>query len=186
MRKKRSPQNRDTIRRVGIFSWSIIGFLVITALFFYIIFLIRITIIPVLIAMAIAYLISPLMHLLKRKMRKGLAVAITYIIFTGVIGLIFFFFIPVVIEQFQVFIGRFPSYIENLNFTISDFVERSLIINSIENLIGQQIVAPDMSAITQYFMGRFDLQNMNLLEQVTAFTRSIINRARLTQTYTIR
>lgn len=175
MRKKRSPQNRDAIKRIGIFSWSIIGFLVIAALFFYIIYLIRIAVIPLLIAMAIAYLISPLMLLLKRKMRKGFAVAITYIIFTGIIGLIFFFFIPVIIDQFQVFIGRFPSYIENLNFTISDFVERSMIINSIENLIGQEVVAPDMGAISQYFMGRFDLENMNLLEQATAFTRSIIN-----------
>jgi predicted PurR-regulated permease PerM len=175
MRKKRPPQNRDGIKRIGIFSWSIIGFLIIAALFFYIIYLIRIAVIPLLIAMAIAYLISPLMHLLKRKMRKGLAVAITYIIFTGVIGLIFFFFIPIIGDQFRVFIASFPSYIENLNFTISDFVERSLLINSIENLTGQDIIAPDMGAISQYFMGRFDLENMNLLEQATAFTRSIIN-----------
>jgi len=175
MRKKRSSQNRDAVKRVGIFSWSIIGFLVIAALFFYIIYLIRIAVVPVLIAMAIAYLISPLMQLLKRKMRRGLAVAITYIIFTGIIGLIFFFLIPVMIEQFRVFIGRFPSYIENLNSTISDFVERSMLINSIENLIGKEIIAPDMSSISQYFMGRFNLEDMNLLEQATAFTRSIIN-----------
>jgi predicted PurR-regulated permease PerM len=32
-----------------------------------------------------------------------------------------------------------------------------------------------MGAISQYFMGRFDLEGMNLLEQATAFTRSIIN-----------
>ena len=163
MRKKMPPQNRDTIKRIGIFSWSIIGFLVIAALFFYVIYLIRIAVVPLLIATAIAYLISPLMNLLKRKMRRGFVVAITYIIFTGVIGLIFFFFIPVVIDQFRVFIGRFPSYIENLNLTISNFVERSIIINSIENLIGQEIVAPDMGAISQYFMGRFDLENMNLV-----------------------
>jgi predicted PurR-regulated permease PerM len=50
-----------------------------------------------------------------------------------------------------------------------------MIINSIENLIGQEIVAPEMGAISHYFMGRFDLENIDLLEQATAFTRSIIN-----------
>ena len=73
MRKIRSSQNRDTIKKVGVFSWSVIGFLVIAALFFYVVYLIRIAVIPLFIAMAIAYLISPLMHLLNRKMRKGFA-----------------------------------------------------------------------------------------------------------------
>lgn len=173
--RKKPHQNRDALKRLGIFSWSIIGFLIIAALFFYVIYLIRIAVIPLIIAMAIAYLVSPLMLLLKRRMRRGFAVALTYLVFTGIIGLTFFFFIPVIVDQFRVFMGSFPSYIENLNNTISDFVQRSIIINSVENLTGQEIVAPDMGAISQYFMNRFDLENMNLFEQATAFTRSIIN-----------
>lgn len=175
MRKNRPPQNRDGIKRIGIFSWSIIGFLVIAALFFYIVYLIRIAVIPLLIAMGIAYLISPLMLLFKRKMRKGLAVALTYIIFTGVIGAIFFFLIPVIIDQFRVFIESFPSYIENLNITLNDFFERSALINYIESLTGQEVIAPDIGAISQYLMGRFDFENMDLVAQATAFTRSLIN-----------
>lgn len=175
MRKKRLFQNRDTMKQLGIFSWSIIGFLMIAALFFYTLYLIRIAVIPVIIATAIAYLISPLMMLLKRRMRKGFAVTITYIIFTGIIALIFFFIIPVVVEQFRVFIDKFPSYLQNLNDTIDDFFNNSILIESIENMIGKNIVAPDMSAVSQYFMGRFDLENIDFLEQATIFTRSIIN-----------
>jgi len=175
MRKKRLSQNREIVKRVGLFSWSLIGFLIIAALFFYIIYLVRIAVIPVLISIAISYLVSPLMLLLKRKMRKGFAVAITYIIFTGIVGLIFFFLIPVIIDQFRVFISSFPSYVENFNYTISDFVERNTLIKSIENLTGQEVVAPNMKAISQYLIGRFDLENMNLLEQATAFTLSVMN-----------
>lgn len=175
MRKKRFFQNRDTIKQLGIFSWSIIGFLMIIALFFYIIYLIRIAVIPIIIAMAIAYLISPLMLLLRKRMRKGFAVTITYIIFTGIIAIIFFFIIPVVVDQFKVFIDKFPLYLQNLNNTIDDFFNNSILIDSIENMIGKNIVAPDMGAISSYFMGRFDFENIDFLEQATIFTRSIIN-----------
>ncbi len=175
MRKIRSSQNRDTVKRIGIFSWSVIGFLLIAALFFYVIYLIRIAVIPLFIAMAIAYLVSPLMHLLNRKMRKGFALAITYILFTGIVGLIFFFLIPVIVDQFKVFIDKFPQYLQNLNDTIDTFFHESILIESIENLTGKNIVAPDTNAITQYFMGRFNFEEMNLFEQATAFTRSIIN-----------
>ena len=175
MRKLRSSQNRDTIKRIGIFSWSVIGFLLIAALFFYVIYLIRIAVIPLFIAMAIAYLISPLMHLLNRKMRRGFAVTITYILFTGIVALIFFFIIPIIVDQFRVFIDKFPSYLLNLNDTIDTFFRDSIIIGSIENMLGKEIVTPDTNGITKYFMGRFNFEEMNLLEQATMFTRSIIN-----------
>jgi predicted PurR-regulated permease PerM len=175
MRNKKPSQNRDGLKRLGIFSWSIIGSLVIAALFFYIIYLIRIAVVPVLIAVAIAYLVSPLMMLLQRKMRKGFALAITYIIFVGVIGLLFFFIIPIIVDQFRVFIDRFPSYLQNFNYTLEDFFRNSIIVEYAEGLTGKEIAAPDMNSIYQYFMGRFDLGNINILEQATAFTRSLIN-----------
>ena len=175
MRKIRSSQNRDTVKKIGVFSWSIIGFLLIAALYFYVVYLIRIAVIPLFIAMAIAYLVSPLMHLLNRKMRKGFALAITYILFTGIVGLIFFFLIPIIMDQFKIFIDKFPQYLQNLNDTIDTFFQESIIIESIENFTGKNIVAPDTNAITQYFVGRFNFEEMNLFEQATAFTRSIIN-----------
>ena len=175
MRKIRPSQNRDTAKKIGIFSWSVIDCLGQIHMFFYVIYLIRIAVIPLFIAMAIAYLISPLMRLLNRKMRKGFALAITYILFTGIVGLIFFFLIPVIIDQFKVFIDKFPQYLQNLNDTIDTFFRDSVIIASIENLTGNEIAPPDTNVITQYFMGRFNFEEMNLFEQATAFTRSIIN-----------
>jgi predicted PurR-regulated permease PerM len=175
MRNKKPSQKRDAVKRLGIISWSIIGSLIIAAFFFYIIYLIRIAVIPVLIAVAITYLISPLMMLLQRKMRKVFALAITYVIFIGLIALLFFFIIPIIVDQFRDFFDRFPSYLQNLNDTLEDFFKNSIIIEYAESLTGKEIITPDMSSIYQYFMGRFDLRNINLMEQATVFTRSLIN-----------
>ncbi|MBN2072970.1 MAG: AI-2E family transporter, partial [Actinobacteria bacterium] len=83
--------------------------------------------------------------------------------------------IPTIIDQFRIFIEKFPSYLENLNHTIESFYEKNALISSIENLTGKEIIAPDMSAITRYFVNRFNLEEINLLQGATVFTRSIIN-----------
>ena len=175
MRRIRFSENGDTIKRIGIFSWSFIGLLLIAALFFYVVYLIRIAVIPLIIAMGIAYLLSPFMLLLNRRMRRGFAVTITYILFTAIVALIFFFLIPIIIDQFRYFIDKFPSYLLNLNDTIIIFFRDSIAVGSIEKLIGREIVVPDTSSITRYIVERFDFGGMNLLEQATMFTRSIIN-----------
>ena len=99
MRKKKTSDKIEALKKIGISSWSIIGLLILVALFFYVIYLIRIAIIPVIIAAGIAYLLTPLVLLLKRKMRRVFAVAITYVIFSGVIFIILFFIIPLFIDQ---------------------------------------------------------------------------------------
>jgi len=96
MRLKKLSGDNKNLKNLGIFSWSIIGFLLIVALFFYIIYQIRIAIIPLIIAIAIAYLLTPMVELLQKKMRKIFAVAITYIVFLGIIFTVFFFIIPVI------------------------------------------------------------------------------------------
>ena len=109
MRIRKPSNGIKTIKNIGIFSWSIIGFLLIAALFFYIIYLIRIAIIPLILAIAIAYLLTPIVTLLQKKMRRVFSVTITYIIFIGIIFTIFFFIIPIIIDQFMTFIDKFPS-----------------------------------------------------------------------------
>ena len=175
MRRPKQSHSIETIKKIGIFSWSIIGFLVIIALFFYLIFQIRIAIIPFLLALVIAYVLGPLVRFFKRKMRKGFAVALTYLLFIGLLFVVFFFVIPIIIDQFRVFIDKLPSYIENLDHTIDNFIQNSVIAHNIENLLGKKIVAPDTDAIIQYIMNRMNLTEMNILQSATVFTRSILN-----------
>ncbi len=175
MRFLKPPDDIKKIKNIGIFSWSIIGFLLIAALFFYVIYLIRIAIIPVIIAAAIAYLLAPVVTLLQRKMRRIFAVAITYIIFIGVIFTMFFFIIPVITDQFRTFIDEFPTYMENFTKVTNDFLQNSRIIQYIENLIGKEILPKDTTAITQYFISRINLEGINIFQRATILGRSVLN-----------
>ncbi len=175
MRIKKPSNGIKNIKNIGIFSWSIIGFLLIAALFFYIVYLIKIAIIPLILAVAIVCLLSPLVSLLQKKMRRIFAVAITYVIFTGIIFVIFFFIIPAIIDQFETFIERFPLYLENLTIITNNFLKENTIIKSIENLIGKDIIPKDASSITQYFISRINLEEINIFQSATTVGRTLLN-----------
>jgi len=173
MRIKKPVKNYEAVKNIGIFCWSVIGLLILVTLFFYVIYRIRIAIIPLIIAAGIAYLLTPLVVLLQKKMKKVFAVTITYIIFTGIIFTIFFFMVPVVADQFRIFIGKLPIYINNLTGMINDFLSKSVIMENIENIIGKEIIPKDANEITQYIVN--NLKNINFFQSATSFTRSIIN-----------
>lgn len=173
MRIKKPIKNNEAVKNIGIFCWSMIGLLILVALFFYIIYLIKIAIIPLIVAVGIAYLLTPLVVLLQKKMKKVFAVAITYIIFTGIIFTIFFFMVPVVADQFKTFIGKLPIYISNLTTIVDDFLKKSILMGNIEKMIGKEIIPKDTNAITAYIVN--NLKNINFFQSATSFTRSIIN-----------
>ncbi len=175
MRTKKPVKNNETIKNVGIFCWSVIGLLILVTLFFYIIYQIRIAILPLIIAVGIAYLLTPLVVLLQKKMKKVFAVAITYLIFTGIIFTIFFFMVPIVVDQFKIFIGKFPIYISNLTDITNNFLEKSIIMENIENMIGKEIIPKDANEITQYIVNNLNLSSINFFQSATSFTRSIFN-----------
>ncbi len=175
MRRPKPSNSIESIKKIGIFSWSIIGFLIILALILYLIFLVRIAVIPILLALAIGYLLGPLVRFFQKKMRKGFAVALTYLLFIELLFIVFFFVIPIITDQFRVFIDRFPSYLQNLDNTINNFIRNSVIAHNIENFLGKKIVAPDTNAIIQYIMNRINFGELDILQTATVFTRSIIN-----------
>lgn len=175
MRINKTDKKIDTIKKLGIYSWSIIGFLILSALFFYFLFRIRIAILPLIIAMGIAYFLSPLVEWLSKKMKRVFAIIISYIVFTGFIFAFFFFTIPLVIEQFRVFIFQLPVYIINLTEYINEFIENSLIVGTIETTIGKEFLPLDSNAITNYVLNTFGLGGTNFLQNITNFTKSTIN-----------
>lgn len=175
MRIRKPSNGIKTIKNIGIFSWSVIGFLLIAALFFYIIYLIKIAIIPLILAIAIAYLLTPIVILLQKKMRRVFAVTITYIIFTGIIFTIFFFIIPIIIDQFRTFVDKFPAYMENLTKIINDFLQNSVLIKSAENLIGKEIIPKDVSSITKYLISRINLEEIDIFRRATTVGMLVFN-----------
>jgi len=175
MRIKKLSNGTKTIKNIGIFSWSVIGFLIIISLIFYIIYLIRFAIIPLILAIAIAYLLTPVVALLQKKMRRIFAVTITYFVFIGIIFTTFFFIIPIIIDQFQTFIDKLPLYIQNLTKVLNNFLQNSIIIKNVENIIGKGIIPKDASGITQYFISRLNLEEIDIFQRATTLGRSAIN-----------
>ena len=175
MRLKNFFSGNNKIKDIGIFSWSIIGLLLIIALLFYIIYLIRLAIIPLIIAVIVAYLLTPIVALLQKKMRRIFAVAIAYIFFIGIIFVMFFFIIPVIIDQSRTFIDKFPMYMDNLSRIINDFLNKSPLIVSVENIIGKEIAPIDASGITQFLIGRINLEEIDIFQRATDFGKLLIN-----------
>lgn len=175
MRLRKFPDSNEKIKKIGVFSWSIIGLLLIIALIFYIIYLIRSAIIPLIIAIAIAYLLAPLVTVLQKKMRRVFAVTITYIIFIGIIFTTLFFVIPVIIEQFQTFIDKFPSYMDNLSKLINDFLQNNAFVKNVENLTGREAISLDANSITKYIMDMFETGEINVFQGITTLGKSVVN-----------
>jgi predicted PurR-regulated permease PerM len=175
MKLKKLTESNKNLKDIGIFSWSVIGLLLIVALFLYIIYQVRIAIIPLAIAAGIAYLLGPLVVILQRKMRKTFAVTITYIIFLGIIFTIFFFLIPVIINQSKTFINKFPSYIHNLTDFINNFLKNSILIENIENLIGKEIMPEDAGSVTKYLISKINLEEIDIFRRATTLGKSVFN-----------
>ncbi len=175
MRTNNPLKTSDTIKKIGIYSWSIIGFLIIIVLFFYILYRIRIAVIPLIIASGIAYLLAPFVTWMQKKMKRGWAIFIAYLIFTGFFFALFFFGIPMIIDQFQLFIVRFPTYIESITELINKFISTSVIMGNIENITGKEFLLIDTGTISNYIISALSLSSTDIIQNITNFTRSILN-----------
>ena len=163
------------MKKVGIFSWSLIGLLILTALFFYIISLIKAAILPLLIGTIIAYILIPLVKLLRKKMRKIFAVFITYLLFLGIIFVLLFFIIPLVIEQFKIFVVKIPSYIEGVTGFLNNFLKTNSMLKNLGNIIGKESIPSNSKEITQNILSGFNLANINIFQSATTVTKTVFN-----------
>lgn len=167
--------NISIIRDIGIFSWSVIGLLIIVSLFFYIIYLIKAAIIPLLIGTVIAYMLIPLVKLLQKKMRKIFAVSITYFIFIALIFVLLFFIIPLVVEQFKTFVGKIPFYLEGITKFLNDYLKNSILMKNLGNIIGTESMPADSQEITKYILNALNLNNINIFQGATTVTKTVFN-----------
>lgn len=172
---KADSGNSSTIKKLGIFSWSLIGLLIIAALFFYILFLIKSAILPLLIGIIIAYMLIPLVKLLRRRMRKIFAVTITYLLFLSIIFVFLFFIIPLVIEQFKIFIAKVPYFLEGITSFLNNFLKTNSMLKNLENIIGKDLIPSNSQEITQYILSGFNLANINIFQRATSVTITAFN-----------
>ena len=160
------------MKKIGVFSWSLIGLLIIAALFFYILFLIKAAVLPLLIGIIIAYMLIPLVKLLRKKMRKIFAVTITYLVFLSIIFVFLFFIIPLVIEQFKIFIAKIPYFLEGITGFLNNFLKTNSMLKNLGNIIGKESIPSNSQDITQYILNGFNLANINIFQSATTLTKT--------------
>jgi len=81
---------------------------------------------PIIIGMVLAYLMNPLMRWLEdnTKLRRGASIAILYLGFVGVLGVLIAFILPAIISSISDIVVHFPSYIEQTNAYGNELIER--------------------------------------------------------------
>jgi predicted PurR-regulated permease PerM len=104
-----SPWSR--LLRWGIASWSLIGILILGYLLYrYVLYPVRIVLPPVLLALAIVYLLNPIVARLQaRGVPRVLGTLFTYIVFLGIVGIGLRFLIPLLAGQVSSFAESVPD-----------------------------------------------------------------------------
>ncbi|MDD3520630.1 MAG: AI-2E family transporter [Actinomycetota bacterium] len=165
----------SSLKNIGIFSWSLIGFIIIILLIFYVIYLVRTAITPLLIGIIIAYMLIPLVKLLQKKMRKIFAVTISYVIFIAIIFILMFFLIPLVIEQFKTFIMQLPYYMQSFSDFLSNLVATNTLIQNIQDFFQIESTQLTVEEISKYLLGMLNIENFNIFQGATTVTRTVFS-----------
>jgi len=96
-------------------SWGSIFKIAVTALAFYLLFLLRNILVWVLFALIISILFNPAIVFLKNKgLSRGAAVALIYILFFGILGFSVYAIAPAFVSEIQQIIRVFPEYFEEI------------------------------------------------------------------------
>ena len=116
----------DRVIRWGLFCLALAAIVgVIGALFMFLVWPLRVIFAPVALALVVVYLLNPLVTaLVRRGLRRGLAVALIYVAFLAVVTVGLSFLIPVISRQIGGFVEKLPSYVEDTTQWINRFAAR--------------------------------------------------------------
>ncbi|WP_308751077.1 AI-2E family transporter [Candidatus Hakubella thermalkaliphila] len=101
----------ELIKRVGIISWSLIGIGVIVLAALYLVYFLRFAFTPLVLAILLAYILSPLVSYFERWVPRIYSTLIAYLIFLSVVAIILVFVIPVMVQQIRGFIEGLPFHL---------------------------------------------------------------------------
>ncbi|MCE5329804.1 AI-2E family transporter [bacterium] len=175
MIRARKSNNLESIKNAGIFSWSLIGLIIISAGIFYVLSLMKTAIIPGIIGIFIAYMLVPVVKLLRKKLRKVWAVTITYIIFIAIIFVLFFFIVPMVYEEFQSIIIKLPFYIHRFSIFMNNSIQNNTFLKNIENIIGIKFIPGNSNEVTQFLINNLNLDEFDVFKGATSLTKGVFN-----------
>ena len=105
---------RTTFRQVGIFSWSVIGVLLLIVAAFFVLVNGRVILAPLLLAVVVVYMLNPFVTWLnKRGTPRVIGAILGFLVFFSAIALLAVLLLPDIIAQAQEFVETFPALYDN-------------------------------------------------------------------------
>lgn len=141
----RSQGRLERFKKAGIYSWSIIGIVILIGLAIFLSSKLRAIFAPLVYAIILTYILSPLVNLLQRLVKKRLiATILAYLIVVIIIGVIITFLYPVIANQVKGFFRDFPLYVEYASNFIDNLSKKYIAIeipaevrNVVDNMINE-------------------------------------------------
>jgi predicted PurR-regulated permease PerM len=102
------------VRRVGIFSWSVIGLLILVVTAFIVLVEGRIVLAPLFLALVVIVILNPLVSWLQSRGVPRLAgTLLAFVVFFAAASLLALAIVPNIVDQAQGFVERFPELYDN-------------------------------------------------------------------------
>lgn len=115
----------DQLKRAGIASWSVLGAILLLAALLWVFQAVSVVWPPLVLAVAVIYLLAPLVDLLQRfRVPRLIGSCLSYLLFAGLLVAFGFVVVPVIQDQFAEFGARLPQIISDLEGYVTDFGNR--------------------------------------------------------------
>jgi predicted PurR-regulated permease PerM len=119
------PSPYERFVRIGIMAWCGIGVIILAYLLLRLLVYINPIVPPLLIAVAVVYLLNPLVSALERRgVPRAAGAGIVYVLFLCIVALVISLLVPVVTRQVGQVIDHFPDYLTDAQATISRLAAR--------------------------------------------------------------
>ena len=119
------PSPYERFVRIGIMAWCGIGVIILAYLLLRLLVYINPIVPPLLIAIAVVYLLNPLVSALERRgVPRAAGAGIVYVLFLCIVALVISLLVPVVTRQVGQVIDHFPDYLAGAQATISRLAAR--------------------------------------------------------------
>lgn len=169
----------ERLRRVGVSAWSLIGIVIVAALFIYGLWKIRIIFPPLVLAVLIIYVLNPVVtRLERRRIPRLLGTVIAYVTVLGGITLLVIALVPLVSRQASEVGDEWPQYRTEILSFVNDTAE------SIEDRFGTRIDTAQVSCLlgADQELGEDRISEARCDEVTENFREAVLAQAgRLTQ-----
>ncbi len=164
--KKPSSKNFDNIliwqRRI----WFLVGTLILIIVLFYLLNFLKPVITPFVYALAIVYILKPIVDFFQDKgIPRIFAVILAYLLFIFIVSLFLIYIIPIIIDQFRGLISSIPTYIE--------LIEKKALLYLKE--IGKMHLPFDLKKLLADLLDRLKEPGLAFFGRIPGYTANVVS-----------